>query len=247
MPKQNGLGDQLYVAGYNLSGDIGSLGKIGGGPALLDVTGIDKSANERIGGLRDGGIDFTAFFNPSAGQEHVRLSTLPYADVVVSYLRGQAVGNPGAALIAKQTNYDGKRGNDGAFTFDTSAVANGFGLEWGYQGTAGIRTDTTATNGAAVDRGATFASTAFGLQAYLHVFSFTGTSCTVKIQDSADNSTFADLTGGGFTAATTITSQRIATSSTQTVRRYLRVATTGTFSSCTFCVIMVPNEVAVAF
>lgn len=246
MAKQNGLGDQLYVAGYNLSGDIGSLGKIGGGPAALDVTGIDKLAAEKIGGVRDGGIDFTAWFNTAAGQEHLRLSTLPYTDVLISYHRGQAVGNPGAGLVAKQSNYDGKRANDGQMTFDVSAVANGYGIEWGVQGTAGIRTDTTATNGASVDRGATYASTAFGLQAYLHVFAFTGTSVTVKVQDSADNSTFADLTGGGFTAASGITSQRIATGLTQTVRRYLRVVTTGTFTNAQFAVILVPNDVLTA-
>jgi hypothetical protein len=242
--KVNGLGDQLYVAGYNLSGDIGSVGKIGGGPAALEVTAIDKLATERIGGARDGGIDFTAYFNPSANAGHARLSALPYGDAIVTYHRGQAVGAPGAACIARQTNYDGKRGNDGAMTFDVSASADGYGLEWGVQGTAGIRTDTTATNGASFDRGASLASTAFGLQAYLHVFAFTGTSCTVKIQDSADNSTFADLTGAAFTAASGITSQRIATSLTQTVRRYLRVATTGTFTSCQFAVIMVPNDIA---
>jgi hypothetical protein len=74
--KQTGLGDNCYISGYNLSGDVGSLGRIGGGPALLDVTGIDKSAFERLGGLRDGGVDFSAFFNPAAGQAHPVLSAL---------------------------------------------------------------------------------------------------------------------------------------------------------------------------
>ncbi len=242
--KTNGLGDQLFVAGFNLSGDVGSLGKIGGSVATLDVTAIDKSAMERIGGRRDGGIDFTAFFNPTGA--HPRLAALPYGDVAVSYLRGQAVGNPAAACIARQTDYNGKRGNDGAMTFDVSAVADGFGLEWGVQATAGIRTDTTATSGASIDRGVALASTSFGLQAYLHVMAFTGTSVTVTVQDSADNTTFAALTGGGFAAASAIGSQRIATTLTQTVRRYLRVATTGTFSNAQFAVILVPNDVATA-
>ena len=53
-------------------------------------------------------------------------------------------------MVAKQLNYDGTRANDGAFTFAVSAQANGYGLEWGKQLTAGTRTDTGATNGTGV-------------------------------------------------------------------------------------------------
>jgi len=246
--KQSGLGDNLYVAGYDLSGDISALGRIGGGPAALDVTGIDKSAFERIGGLRDGSLEFTSFFNDAAGRAHPRLSTLPTTDVSITYCRGTTLGNPAAAIVAKQINYDGTRGDDGAFTFAVQAQANGYGLEWGRQLTAGKRTDTTATNGSSVDFGT--GSTAFGLQAYLHVFAFTGTSVTVTIQESSDDGAgdaWAAVTGGAFTAATGVTSERIATSASQTVERYLRVVTSGTFSNAVFAVTVVRNDTAIAF
>lgn len=248
MAKQSGLGDALYIAGYDLSGDISAVNSIGGGPALLDVTGIDKSAFQRIGGLRDGRIDYTAFFNPAAGQAHPRLSTLPTADVILSYYRGTALGGASANLVAKQLNYDGTRADDGAFTFAGQNQGNGYGLEWGTSLTAGKRTDTTATNGSSVDFGT--GSTTFGLQAYLHVFAFTGTSVTVKLQESSDNGAgdaWADVTGGGFTAATGITSQRIATASNLTVERYLRVVTTGTFTNAVFAVSVNRNDVATTF
>lgn len=248
MAKQSGLGDALYIAGYDLSGDIGAVNGVGGGPALLDVTGIDKSAFQRIGGLRDGRIDYTSFFNPAVGQAHVRLSPLPTADVILSYYRGTALGGASANLVAKQLNHDGTRADDGAFTFVGNNQGNGYGLEWGTSLTAGKRTDTTATNGSSVDFGT--GSTAFGLQAYLHVFAFTGTSVTVKLQESSDNGVgdaFADVTGGAFTAATGITSQRIATSASQTVERYLRVVTTGTFTNAIFAVSVNRNEVATSF
>lgn len=242
MAKQSGLGDRLFIAGVNLSGDIGSIGNIGGGPAALDVTGIDKSGFERIGGLRDGRLEYSAWFNPALGQAHKTLSTLPTGSQIVTYCRGAVLGSPGAGLIGKQINYDPTRGNDGALSLAVNMqAADGTPVEWGRQGTAGIRTDTAATNGSSIDD---TASTAFGLSAYLHVFSFTGTSCTVTVQDSADNSSFAALTGGAFTAATGITSQRISTAAGATVRRYLRVATTGTFSSCAFAVLLVRHEVA---
>lgn len=248
MAKQSGLGDALFIAGYDLSGDIGAVNGIGGGPALLDVTGIDKSAFERIGGIRDGHIDYTAFFNPAAGRAHLRLSTLPTTDVILSYYRGTALGGASANLVAKQLNHDGTRADDGAFTFTGQNQGTGYGLEWGTSLTAGKRTDTTATNGSSVDFGT--GSTAFGLQAYLHVFAFTGTSVTVKLQESSDNGAgdaFTDVTGGAFTAATGITSQRIATSSSQTVERYLRVVTTGTFTNAIFAVSVNRNEVATSF
>ncbi|MEU1372982.1 hypothetical protein ABZ442_04870 [Streptomyces triculaminicus] len=248
MAKQSGLGDNLYVAGYDLSGDIGSLGGLSGGPTALEVTGIDKSAMERIGGLRDGKLEFTAFFNKATDRAHLRLSTLPTADVITSYFRGTTLGNPSANIVAKQIGYNGTRADDGAMTFAVEAQANGYGVEWGRSLTAGKRTDTTATNGSSVDFGT--GSTAFGLQAYLHVFAFTGTSVTVKLQESSDNGgadAWADVTGGAFTAATGVTSERIATSAGQTVERYLRVVTTGTFSNAVFAVSVVRNDTAVSF
>ncbi|MFG3510249.1 hypothetical protein ACGF5F_32655 [Streptomyces sp. NPDC047821] len=248
MAKQSGLGDNLYIAGYDLSGDINALGNIGGGPATLETTGIDKSAMERIGGVRDGRLQMASFFNPGTDRSHLRLSTLPTSDVIAGYFRGTTLGGPSANIVAKQIGYDGTRGDDGSFTFSVEAQANGYGLEWGRSMTAGKRTDTTATNGSSVDFGT--GSTAFGLQAYLHVFSFTGTSVTVKIQESSDNGAgdaWADVTGGAFTAATGVTSQRIATASGQTVERYLRVVTTGTFTNAVFAVSVIRNDVATSF
>lgn len=245
MSKQSGLGDNLYVDTYNLSGDVGSLGRIGGGPAALEVTGLDKSAYERLGGKRDGGMDFTAFFNDAAAAEHLALRGLPTADRIVSYFRGTTLGNPVASMVAKQINYDPSRPADGSLTFNVQAQANTYGLEWGRSLTAGRRTDGAATNGASID---TTASRDFGAQAYLHVFAFTGTSATIKIQDSADNAAWADVAGLGFTLVTGATSERIAIANTATVRRYVRVITTGVFSNCEFACMVNKNESAgVAF
>lgn len=153
MAKTSGLGDNLYIHGYDLSGDINSLGTISGGNSPLEVTGIDKSAFERIGGRRDGNIEFTAYFNDATGRAHPRLSTLPSTDVHLYYARGTTLGNPAACMIGKQVNYDGTRGDDGDFKFAVQAQANGFGLEWGKQLTAGKRTDTGAASGTAVEFG----------------------------------------------------------------------------------------------
>lgn len=247
MPKQTGLGDNFYVAGYDLSGDIASLSSISGGIAVLPATGINKSAMERIGGLRDGSMAFNSYFNPGANQAHSRLKTLPKTDVIMSYFRGTVIGTEAACLNAKQVNYDGKRGEDGSFIFDVDGTGNQYGLEWGTQLTAGKRTDGAATNGAGVDL---TAATTFGLQAYLQVFAFTGTSVTVKLQESSDNGgadPFTDVVGGAFTAATAITSQRIETARNLTVKRYLRAVTVGVFTNAVFAVMAAKNSVSVVF
>lgn len=239
MAKGSGMGDNLYVAGYDLSGDVGSLGRIGGGPAALDVTPISKFAMERLGGIRDGSIEFTSFFNTAALQEHVALKDLPRTDIMVTYARGTTLGNPAAAMIAKQVNYDPTHGQDGSLTFGVQALANSYGLEWGRQLTAGLRTDTAATNGASID---TTAAASFGWQAYLQVTAVTGTSVTVSIEDSANDSVWAALADSTFTAATGRTFQRLASlTTTATVRRYIRVVTTGTFNPATFSVVFVKN------
>lgn len=246
MAKQSGLGQNLYVGGYDLSGDIGSFAKIFGGPKPWPVTGIDKFAVERVGLERDGGMSFVAYFNPSTGQAHERFSALPTADVVCSGEIGTTLGGPAALLVAKQIGYDGKRNQDGSYTLNVDMVANGFGLEWGVQLTAGKRTDTAATNGTGVDQ--TTVSTAFGWQAYLQVFAVTGTSVTVTLQDSADNVSFANLSGGAFTAATGVTTQRLASpGATDTVRRYVRAITSGVFSNAVFAVSFVRDLTAVSF
>lgn len=238
MSKTGGLGDNLYVDGVDLSGDISALSRIGGSKAPLDFTAINKLAFERKGGLRDGAIEFTSFFNPDGA--HPVLGALPTGDIIVSYFRGATAGNPAASIVAKQVGYDPTRGNDGALTLNTSAQANGFGLEWGVMLTGGKQSDTEATDHTALDQGA---QTSHGAQAYLHVFSFTGTSCTVTIEDSADDSTYASLIA--FTAATGATSERKTVSGT--VDRYVRVATNGTFTECTFAVMFKRNTAAVVF
>jgi hypothetical protein len=248
MTKSSGLGHQLFVSGYRLSGDVNSPA-LSGGPALLTVTGIDKFAFERLGGIRDGALGMTSFFNPGpeADAAHTVLSVLPRTDVNPMYCCGSLLGVPAACLVAKQIGYDGTRADDGAFTFAVSAQGNGYGLEWGNLLTPAPRTDTAAANGTGFDTGAAHTH---GLQAYLQVGAFTGTDATVKLQDSADNATFADLAGGAFTSVTAgRTAQRIQTGRTATVRRYLRAVTTttGGFTSMAFTVMANVNTVETEF
>jgi hypothetical protein len=244
MGKQSGLGDGYYHGGVDLSGDISALGKIGSPMTPLPLTGIDKSAMERTGGHRDGQITLASWFNPTAAQAHPTFDALPTTDVITTYLRGQLAGNDAFCQVAKQANYDGNRGQDGSLVFAVDALANAFGGEW-TRNLSGKTTRTVAGNDASFDDGAGNAPSAFGLQAWLHVFALTGTNAVISVQDSADNVTFADL--AAFTSVTVVpNAQRVAIAGN--VRRYLRSSVTGgTFSSVTYAVFACRNATAVVF
>jgi hypothetical protein len=190
----------------------------------------------------------TSYHDPSAGQSHAAFSSLLTSDVILTYCRGQAIGNPAACLNAKQVNYDPTRANTGELTFKIQADGNAYGLEWGVQLTAGLRTDTGATNGTSYD---SLASAAFGGQAYLQATSFSGTDVTVTIQDSADNASFANVSGLSFAQITggAPKAQRISIANNATIRRYIRAITTtsGGFTSLAFQVTIVKNSLAVVF
>lgn len=248
MAKQSGLGDNFYIAEFNVSGDINSLGGISAPTATLESTAIDKYGMERLYAHRDGHVEGTSYFNPSAGKAHAAFSTLPRTDRVVTYARGTTLGNPAFSMVAKQIDYNGTRADDGSFTFNFTADANSFGADWGRLLTAGPRTDTAATNGSSVDFGT--GSTSFGLQMYVHLFAFTGTSVTIKLQESSDNAVgdpFADVTGATTGALSSAQAVRVQTARNLTVERYLRVVTTGTFSNAQFVVVVNRNTATVNY
>jgi hypothetical protein len=233
------MGDDFYFGGYRIGGDIQSL-QVQGGPNLLDVTDITQSAHSRLGGLRSGTISLVAYSDPSAGQEHAAFSPLSRSDIIATYLRGQVLGNPAACCNALQLNYDPTRAADGMYTEKIDLNSDSYGLEWGIQLTAGLRTDTTATTGTAyADTG----QTAFGGQAYLQIVSLTGTSVDVTISHATTSGgTYSTLIDFG--AQTGRGAWRGFVSNTTTVDQYLKVNTSGTFTSAAFQVTWVRNQIA---
>lgn len=249
--KVTGLGDNFYIAGYDVSGATSALSKVSGGPALLDYTDITQSAHARLGGVRTGEMAFTTFLDTAAGDSaHALYSALPTTDVIASYFRGTTVGNPSACMTAKQLNYDFTRQNDGMLTANVDLQSNGFGLEWGTMLTAGKRTDTAATAGSAFDLNSVYTGLfplSFGAQAYLHVFSFSGTDVTIKIQHATTSGgSYSDLIAFTQVTGATPLAQRASVSNTTLVNEFLKVTTvtTGGFSSVVFAVTIVPNLTA---
>jgi hypothetical protein len=244
MGKQSGLGDNFYISGYDLSGDVSAISQLGGGPATLDVTGIKSYANELIPGLRQGDWQFTSFweFTSGDGQGYAlnALDSLPVADVVGMYFRGTALQNKAAAINGKQLNMDPTRDASGNLSLAVEVQGSGYGMEWGEMLTAGLRTDEAATAGPAITD---TAATSYGAQAYVQLVAFTGTSVTIGIEH-------ATTSGGTYnplmatSAMTAIGAQRLSVSNTTAVDQYLKVTTAGTFSNAVFAVAFMRNPVA---
>lgn len=229
---ESGLGAALFIDEFDLSDDTNSVDTLSKSMALLDQTGLRLLGPKRVNGKLSAELTGKVFMNPTGA--HAVLSPQPRTDRIASYFHRETLGAPVASIVAKQMNYDVKRAMDGDLKYDVQMLCNGGWLDWGLALTAGVRTDTTATNGDAVDYGDWGAPANFGAQGYLHVKAFTGTSVTITVQmDTASNFptpttllTFAVVSG--------VTKERVLTSRTALVERYLRVITTGTFSNVQF-------------
>lgn len=239
MSKNTGLGAGFFVNGVDLSGDTRSMESISKSINVIEQPGINVYAMERAPGQLNGAIDWTSYFNPDGA--HPELSALPRTDVHEMYMHKQNVlGTPCACMVSKQTDYGPDRGETGELTVKVASLSNAKWIDWGYSVTQGKRADTGATNGTGVDFGA---AGTFGLQAYLHVFSFTGTSCTVTLQSATTlGGTYGNITGGAFAAASAVGAQRIETARDGTQNQFIRAVTSGTFSECTFAVAVAVNR-----
>ncbi|MGH7179200.1 MAG: hypothetical protein ACREJC_17615, partial [Tepidisphaeraceae bacterium] len=88
--------------------------------AAQDVTGVDKSANERILNLADFSIDLKGVFNLATGLSHDVFKTVPSTSVartVTATVSGVTLANE--CLF---TDYALNRANDGALTWSAPGV-----------------------------------------------------------------------------------------------------------------------------
>ncbi len=226
MAKATALAMSFYFQGFDLSGDVGALDSMASPRGTFEVTGINKSAIERLYGKIDSSLDFTTFFNKATGQQHLALRTLPTTDVdVLIALQGGAKGSSAAMLgDGKQINYDIARPADGSLTTKGQVLANGRGWEYGIILLA--KATISGTGNSASDNNC--ASSSAGLAGMIHLTAFSGSNYTATIQDSTNGVCFCTLKA--FAQITAINkSERVTVSGT--VNQYTRVNHAGTFSS----------------
>lgn len=234
MSKSTGLSTRLYVNGYDLSGDVSAINSIADSQALQDVTGLDDAAIGRLALVADGAVSINGWFNASALQEHAGLlvsGKVPTGDRGVLIPLEITLGGACFYIVSKESSYSINRGADGSLAIASEFASNGFGIEWGKLLTAPKTTAVSSTNGASVDDAA---ATTAGATAIVQVFSLASGTVIPVIEDSANDSTFAAITGLTFTGVGTAgvpSSERLATAATATIRRYVRLALTGTFTT----------------
>lgn len=125
MAKQSGLGwttcsiDDATGTPQAIKNDVTNL-QFSTPRAVQDVTGIDKSANERILLLADFSVTLNGVFNPAANQSHAVFSTIPSTSVA----RTVSLTVAAQSLVNEVlfTDYPLTRNNSGELTFAVPGV-----------------------------------------------------------------------------------------------------------------------------
>lgn len=133
MAKQSGMGMSLAVddassSAQTISNDATAI-KFSTPRDVQDVTGLDKSALERIFLLADFSVEINGVYNTSANKSHAVFSTIPSTSVT----RTVTIGVGGKFLAGEMllTDYALERGDDGGLTFTVPGVlADGTAPSW---------------------------------------------------------------------------------------------------------------------
>ena len=117
MAKQTGLGDYLAVddsggSARDISNDIGDYG-INISQELIETTGLDKSARERITGMSDGDITLNGFFNAASNKSHDVFKTRTGTRTFDLRVGGNTSSNPKLTMEMLVANYNITRGSGG--------------------------------------------------------------------------------------------------------------------------------------
>lgn len=138
MAKETGIGMTVTVdaadgTGDDLSNDITSV-QISTPRGMQDITGLDKSAIERILLLADGTITLNGVFNDAADKSHVALKTIPtQASTGTGSTRTIVIAISGQTLTIETVgqDYSLNRAQDGSLTWTATFLqANGTAPTW---------------------------------------------------------------------------------------------------------------------
>ena len=191
MAKKSGLAQEFYIDGFDMSGDIGSIGTMSARMSPLEVPVLNKSGMVRIGGIKDGEISFNAWFNDASEASHDAVKGLPTADSIVLAVFGGAVDDAAFGLVSKRTGYEQVRRADGSLELTITCLATGgLSLEDMVMLSPGLVTHSSAGSNSSKNDGA---STADGLAAILQIVDIDSGTPTVVIEDSPNDSTWATL------------------------------------------------------
>lgn len=241
--KVHGKATRVALNEFLVSGEL-QTGTIARSAPLANTEGYGDDWDEReLKGQFDGSFSFSGPYNGATGKIEAIIEAIQHHTTdrrgIISYAAsGFAVGNlvdmgalaitqrPIASPMTDKSMVSVTAPTDGEIDLGVSL----------HDATA----ETTTFDGTAVDE---TASTANGGVAHLHCSAFTGTTGTWKVQDSADNSSWADIIT--FAAVTGVGSQRIELAAGTAVRRYVRaICSNDDFSTATVVVVFARRDFA---
>lgn len=212
------LGDAADLSAYFNSVSVGNEVE------TAETTTFNSSARSYVVGWKTGSISFEGLFDGSTDAVDEILTTALSSDGISFTVatEGTTVGRRAIVLRSKQTKYDVTSPLGDVVSTSAEATSDG-GLDYGVL-LAGREALTGSFTGGAVDNSV---SSTNGYAAHMHATANTRNgSTTVKVQHSADNSTWVDLITFTSVPTATTASQRVV--GTGTVQRYLRaIATPG--------------------
>lgn len=180
-----------------------------------DLAGIQKASIELKGFYTPGYNNIDGIVNQRFGQD---------SDVLAAYgALGWPLGGPMVMQPSVITKYDIDAKLKGAVTIDCTMMARGY-VDDGYILLSPNQFTTATGTSTALDNTPNGGATVAGANAQLHVFSVTGTtpSLTMKLQGSPDGTTWTDIPGMLFSAATTASAQRLVLPKQQTIPAQVR-------------------------
>ena len=99
---------------------------------MLEVTGLDKSAPERIGGLQDGSIGLEGYFNAATDKSHDVFKTRTGTRTVTLAVGGNTSSTPDLNMEMLVPEYNIERGDDGALNWTAGlSLQSGTTPTWG--------------------------------------------------------------------------------------------------------------------
>lgn len=229
MAKQTGKNAIILIGGYSLS-TYASAYSAEQQVSPVEVTGFTDESKNYIPGLATAKMSIDMMWSTEAGTVHAALGAAGGSGIVTLVPEGYSLGAPSLSMPYLHTTYTPKSAPDARIdvgAIDFESYGNNAGVENGVMLAHG--TITATTTGTGVDDPTGAAVTA-SCSASLHIW----TACAadtyvVKVQHSANNSTWADLLT--FSAdGSAITSERQSIAS-GTINRYRRVIATRTGSA----------------
>tara|TARA_Y100000401_G_scaffold54967_3_gene43304 strand:+ start:126 stop:542 length:417 start_codon:yes stop_codon:yes gene_type:complete len=121
MAKQSGLGDYLAIddssgSARDISNDVTSA-TFNTGKSLQEITGIDKSAVERLQLLGDGTVSVNGVFDAASNMAHDVFKTTSGTRTVTYCVGGNTASNPKLEMEMLVSAYNLDRGSDGSLTW----------------------------------------------------------------------------------------------------------------------------------